>query len=225
MTPTPAVVAPEPEPIPEPEPQVEPAPVNDITLGFTAQQTDSLLAVWHERLRSDSFADFFDRYIGIDSLIEHAGNTVPDSLYAGRLRALVSPIPLAYNTVVKDRINLYVNKQREMTARILGTSHNTTSRSSRRNCSKPICRSNCAPCRSSNRPSSPPPPRVWEPSGCGSSCPRRPKATDWKSIRWSTNAATPSARRRPPCAICATSTTSTAIGRWPSPPTTAGRAM
>lgn len=122
VTPTPAVVAPEPEPIPEPEPQVEPAPVNDITLGFTAQQTDSLLAVWHERLRSDSFADFFDRYIGIDSLIEHAGNTVPDSLYAGRLRALVSPIPLAYNTVVKDRINLYVNKQREMTARILGTS-------------------------------------------------------------------------------------------------------
>ncbi len=73
-------------------------------------------------MRSDSFADFFDRYIGIDSLIEHAGNTVPDSLYAGRLRALVSPIPLAYNTVVKDRINLYVNKQREMTARILGTS-------------------------------------------------------------------------------------------------------
>lgn len=123
-TPRPAVTepVPVPEPAPESEPQVEPAPVNDITLGFTAEQTDSLLAVWHERLRSDSFSDFFDRYIGIDSLIEHAGNAVPDSLYAGRLRALVSPVPLAYNTVVKDRINLYVNKQRELTARILGTS-------------------------------------------------------------------------------------------------------
>ncbi|MCM1351226.1 MAG: transglycosylase SLT domain-containing protein [Alistipes senegalensis] len=104
-----------------PETDSEPV-VNDITLGLTAEQADSLLAVWNERLRNDSFTDFFDRYIGIDSLLDLTDNTVPDSLYVGRLRALVSPIPLAYNEIVKDRIQLYVGKQRELTSRILGKS-------------------------------------------------------------------------------------------------------
>ncbi len=119
--PTAAATVSVPEPTPK-APEPDPAPVNDITLGLTAEQADSLLAVWNERLRNDSFTDFFDRYIGVDSLLDCADTTVPDSLYAGRLRALVSPIPLAYNEVVKDRILLYVGKQRELTSRILGKS-------------------------------------------------------------------------------------------------------
>ena len=91
---------------------------NDLTLGLSAEQADSLVAVWSEQLRSDAFSDFFDQYIGIDSLLEHT--PAPDSLYASRLRALVSPVPLAYNEVVSDRINLYVGKRHELTARILG---------------------------------------------------------------------------------------------------------
>ncbi len=121
--PEPAAAAPVSVPEPTPKaPEPAPAPVNDITLGLTAEQADSLLAVWNERLRNDSFTDFFDRYIGVDSLLDRTDTTVPDSLYAGRLRALVSPIPLAYNEVVKDRILLYVGKQRELTSRILGKS-------------------------------------------------------------------------------------------------------
>ncbi len=121
--PEPAAVATVSVPEPTPKaPEPDPAPVNDITLGLTAEQADSLLAVWNERLRNDSFTDFFDRYIGVDSLLDRTDTTVPDSLYAGRLRALVSPIPLAYNEVVKDRILLYVGKQRELTSRILGKS-------------------------------------------------------------------------------------------------------
>lgn len=116
------VVAHHHQPAPQPEPEIEQMPVNDVTLGLTAQQTDSLLAVWNERLRTDSFTDFFDRFIGIDSLLDAGNSTVPDSLYAGRLRALASPVPLAYNEIVKNRIVLYVDKQREMMARILGTS-------------------------------------------------------------------------------------------------------
>lgn len=105
------------------QPQQERAEeINDITLALTAEQADSLVAVWHEQLRADSFNEFFDRYIGIDSLLEHTGNPASDSLYARRLQALVSPVPLAYNDVVRDRINLYVGKQRDLTARILGIS-------------------------------------------------------------------------------------------------------
>ncbi len=120
--PTAAATVSVPEPTPKAPAEADPAPVNDITLGLTAEQADSLLAVWNERLRNDSFTDFFDRYIGVDSLLDRTDTTVPDSLYAGRLRALVSPIPLAYNEVVKDRILLYVGKQRELTSRILGKS-------------------------------------------------------------------------------------------------------
>ena len=119
----PPASSPEPAaPATEPASQPEPEPVNDMTLGLSAEQADSLLALWHEQLRADSFADFFDRYIGIDSLIEQTGSSGSDTLYAERLRALVSPIPLAYNEVVKSRIDLYVGRQRELTSRILGTS-------------------------------------------------------------------------------------------------------
>ena len=112
----PAVPAAEPQPAPEPERPV----VNDMTLGLTAEQADSLVAVWSAQLRADAFSDFFDQYIGIDSLLEHS--VAPDSLYAERLRALVSPVPLAYNEVVRDRINLYVGKRRDLTARLVGMS-------------------------------------------------------------------------------------------------------
>ena len=66
-TPAPAVektVVPAPEP--EPEPVEEPV-VNDMTLGFTPEQTDSLLAAWRERQRQDAYSEFFKQYILEDS--------------------------------------------------------------------------------------------------------------------------------------------------------------
>ena len=47
---------PEAEPVPVPEPEPAPAEepvVNDMTLGFSPEQTDSLLAAWRERQRQD----------------------------------------------------------------------------------------------------------------------------------------------------------------------------
>ena len=84
-TPAPAVektVAPEPEPEPEPEPAEMP-PVNDMTLEFTPEQTDSLLAVWRERQRQDAYSEFFKQYILEDST--EVADTTPDSVYARRL--------------------------------------------------------------------------------------------------------------------------------------------
>ena len=69
-----------------------------------------------------------------------------------------------------------------------------------RACSRRTSRSSCARCRSSSRRYPPRPCRPSEPSVCGSSCPRRARATDWRSIRSWTNAATRSAPRRPPAA-------------------------
>ena len=44
-----------PEPVEEAGPEPVEPPVNDITLGLTAEQADSLLAEWRERQRQDAY--------------------------------------------------------------------------------------------------------------------------------------------------------------------------
>lgn len=123
----PETPAPEAQPAPaSPEPPAarpETPAVNDVTLGYTAEQTDSLLSVWREQLQSDAYNDFVERYLDADSLLlDSLPTPMLDTLYASRLQALVSPVPLAYNAIVKSRIELYVKKNPALTGRILGMS-------------------------------------------------------------------------------------------------------
>ena len=107
-----------PAPEPEPEPVEEPV-VNDMTLGFSPEQTDSLLAAWRERQRQEAYEQFFERYILVDTT--STGST-PDSVYVKRLHDLVSPIQLPYNPIVRNYINRYVDPQYGTISRILGMS-------------------------------------------------------------------------------------------------------
>lgn len=123
-TPT-AVVAPTPVPEIKPVPEPEPAPVekpvvNDMTLGFSPEQTDSLLAAWRERQRQDAYCEFFKQYI----LEEASGeaDSTPDSVYSRRLLDLASPIQLPYNSIVKGYINRYTSSRYGTISRILGMS-------------------------------------------------------------------------------------------------------
>ena len=109
--------APEPE-----EPELpDPAEVqyDDMTLGLTAEQADSLVAVWRERQCGDTSQEVFDNYILVDSTAE---STSPDSVYIQRLRALVSPIQLPYNSIVRGYINRYTDSRYGTISRILGMS-------------------------------------------------------------------------------------------------------
>ena len=125
-----AAPAPAPTPIVEEAaepapPEPEPEPVNDITLGLTAAQADSLVAVWRERQQAESFKEFFDCFILEDSTATAdplSNDPTLDTLYANRLRALVSPIPLAYNYIVKGYINRYIHPHYGTINRILGLS-------------------------------------------------------------------------------------------------------
>ena len=76
----------------EEQPAVEPLPT-DITLEYTAEQVDSLVAAWRERQRQEAYEQFFERYILVDTT--STGST-PDSVYVKRLHDLVSPIQLPY---------------------------------------------------------------------------------------------------------------------------------
>lgn len=127
-TETPAQPEPAPQviPMPEPEPEVDSAAftptrerVDDLTLGLSAAQADSLVAVWSERQRQDAFREFFNNYILVET---PPADTTPDSVYTHRLRALVSPIQLPYNSIVKGYINRYVDSRYGTIGRILGMS-------------------------------------------------------------------------------------------------------
>ena len=100
-------------------PAPAPIPDNDMTLGLTAAQADSLVAVWRERQCCNSFREFFDNYILVDSTQTGA---VPDSVYTRRLRDLASPIQLPYNSIVRGYINRYTDSRYGTISRILGMS-------------------------------------------------------------------------------------------------------
>ncbi|WP_300797258.1 lytic transglycosylase domain-containing protein [uncultured Alistipes sp.] len=118
-TPSPAAATPAETPETE-QPAVEELPT-DITLEYTAEQVDSLVAVWRERQRHDAYDEFFERYILIDTTATATGST-PDSVYVKRLQDLVSPIQLPYNAIVRNFINRYIDPQYGTISRILGMS-------------------------------------------------------------------------------------------------------
>ena len=93
--------------------------MNDLTLELTAEQVDSLVAVWRERQRHDAYTEFFEHYILADTTIV---DTTPDSLYQQRLRDLASPIQLPYTSIVKGYITRYTDPRYGTISRILGMS-------------------------------------------------------------------------------------------------------
>lgn len=128
QTAQPAPVAPTVQPVtdtlPEPKPEPEPQQT-DLSLGFSPEQADSLVAVWQERQQLESFVEFFDQFVLEDSTAMAtaiAADKTPDSVYTHRLRDLASPIPLAYNYIVKGYIDRYISPRYHTISRILGLS-------------------------------------------------------------------------------------------------------
>jgi len=122
--PAPAPVAEEPAAVAPDSLAAAAEAVNDITLNMTAAQADSLVAAWHEYRQSVRYTDFFNQYILADTVLiegtDSAATARRDALYGQRLRDLVSPVPLAYNYLVRNTINTYVERYPDMTGRILG---------------------------------------------------------------------------------------------------------
>ncbi len=101
-----------------------PKPQNDLTLGFTPAQADSLLAAWREYRREVRYEEYFNPFLVADTVMVEGSDSAAlaqkDALYEQRLRNLVSPIPMPYNYLVRSRITSYVEKHPATIARVLG---------------------------------------------------------------------------------------------------------
>ncbi len=99
--------------------------LKSLTLDFSADQIDSLLAVWRERSNMDQYNNFFENFIAIpedDIELEVNVGSIPDSVLSRRLMDLVSPINLPYNSIVKSYISRYINTKYGTINRIMSLS-------------------------------------------------------------------------------------------------------
>ncbi len=116
------VVAVENEPV-----EVEVVPDVDYTLRFNSVQIDSLLCIWRERESIEQYENFFEQYINIESAeVDMAAMKSKkmsmnrlDSLYADRLKKLVSPVALPYNYVVRDYVNRYSSPKSALMSNVM----------------------------------------------------------------------------------------------------------
>ncbi len=92
---------------------------------MTPSQIDSLVALWGEQQKLASYDNFFRDYIDLESYATFNTSSyteLSDSVYAQRLRDLVSPVQLPYNPIVKSYIARYVDTRYPTITRILSYS-------------------------------------------------------------------------------------------------------
>lgn len=83
------------------------------------QPYDSMLVVVREQGAKAAFDTFFNDFINIESLPCPASQ-IPDSVYSSRLKMIMSPIPMAYNDIVKRYIVAYTGTKKTTMENILG---------------------------------------------------------------------------------------------------------
>ena len=87
----------------------QPAAEQPIVYSTAPADLDVLLAEWYEQNVFGSMDEFFSSYVNAENNVTgQSVQSTPDSVFVRRLRELVSPVPLAYNEIVKNIINLYI---------------------------------------------------------------------------------------------------------------------
>ena len=90
---------------------------------MSVHQRDSAVSQWYEKTAIDSFENYYKEYICIDTTwVPTTENVLPDSVYAARLKAMVSPIHLPYNEIVRYYIVRYSSPTSGLMSRVLGLS-------------------------------------------------------------------------------------------------------
>lgn len=85
----------------------------------TPHEIDSLTALWRSFNTKSSYDEFFSQYIAFAHTDTPPPSDRLDSVYAERLRALMSPISMPYNYLVRQAIDRYTGSQRSSMSHIL----------------------------------------------------------------------------------------------------------
>lgn len=93
-----------------------------LNVELTPSQMDSIVAAWNEDVRERAFDRFYENFISVDDVASEDAAQIPDSVYVARLRALMSPVQLPYNEVVKSYITRYTNPSSGLVSRLLALS-------------------------------------------------------------------------------------------------------
>ncbi len=108
----------QPAPEPEPEQPAEPVPAPEpkpVRMARTPREIDSIAAHWKAFHTKVVYDEFFERYMTFARCDTPAPPDKLDSVYAERLRAIISPIPMPYNHLVRQAIDRYTQQRTSMT--------------------------------------------------------------------------------------------------------------
>lgn len=93
----------------------------ELMLAESPEICDSLLSFWYEQNLFASHENFFREFIDIDS-VSTLESSVPDSVYSSRMKAILSPVSLGYNEIIKRYLIVYTQKRKDLMGRIMGLS-------------------------------------------------------------------------------------------------------
>ncbi len=114
------------EPIVEPDTLIVDIETEDpysttLNNGRSTAEYDSLIALWHQENIASDFDAHLNSFINIDS-VSNLVSQVPDSILERRLRSIISPIQLPFNSVVKRYIISYTTSNKRTMERAISLS-------------------------------------------------------------------------------------------------------
>ncbi len=105
----------------EGEGEEETGPETEYATWQSPESLDSLLTVMRGESSVAAFEKFFDDFIRLDTT-RTLTSDIPDSVYQRRLRSILSPIGMPWNSIVKQYIINYTSARRTTMANILSRS-------------------------------------------------------------------------------------------------------
>lgn len=106
-------------------PETDSIPFDErLNITLDCESYDSIITSWRESNRFGAFDNYASLYINVDTSTYYIEAITPytDAQYQERLRSIVSPVHLPYNSIVRKHLVAYVTSRQAITKRMIGQS-------------------------------------------------------------------------------------------------------
>lgn len=106
-------------------PEADSIPFDErLNITSDCESYDSIIASWRESNRFGAFDNYASLYINVDTSTYYIEAVTPytDAQYQERLRSIVSPVHLPYNSIVRKHLVAYVTSRQAITKWMIGQS-------------------------------------------------------------------------------------------------------